>query len=250
MNEIKNIKILGLKFSLIDKIKLIELLKQNIKKKIKTFVTFRDTSSLMLIRNDNKLLKIQNNEVTISIADGWPIELAARLNNISLKRIPGPDFFKSFIKIEMKLNHYFIGSSIDNLNYLKKKLENIKNINIVGIESPIFDELQENDFKRIAYSIKKNKAQVIWLAISSPKQELFISKLINLAPATYFAVGAAIDFYTGKQKRAPKLLRIIYLEWLFRLVNSPLRLGYRYLILAPKFFYLIFKENFLNKFKF
>lgn len=51
-----------------------------------------------------------------------------------------------------------------------------------------------------------------------------------------FIIGASIDFITGKQRRAPKLMQRLGLEWLHRLLNNPRRLAWRYLVRGPKFF--------------
>jgi len=49
-------------------------------------------------------------------------------------------------------------------------------------------------------------------------------------------IGASIDFITGKQQRAPTWMQRIGFEWLYRLINNPRRLAWRYLVRGPKFF--------------
>ena len=250
-NNLQKYYILGIKLHALNRDILYNLIVNNIHNKIFDFVTFRDVASLMKIKNDHELLNIQNNQVTISCPDGWPLSFIGKLkyNLTYLSQTTGPDFFSFFMRNSNDIKHYLLGSTLDNLNLLKNKVST--NVKIVGISSPFYDEMNDESFKNLSKLINHSKADIVWVAISSPKQELLISKLKNLTNCTFLAVGAALEFYTGKQKRAPSIIRKIRLEWLFRLVSSPRRLWHRYLVLAPMFCILIFidtlKELFSKK---
>jgi len=240
LNNLNYYKVLGLKIDLVNQDKVYELLKKSIKKNHSHFITFRDVASLMRIKDDNELLDIQNNEVTISCADGWPIALIGRIHKKKFQRVTGPDFFKRFIENNKSGKHFLIGSSVQELIKIKNKILLNNKIEIVGLAAPKFNEINQIKIKRLANEIKKSEANIVWVGISSPKQELLISMLKKEVKINYCAVGAALDFYSSKQKRAPKILRKLYLEWLYRLINSPKRLWKRYLILSPKFVILVF----------
>ena len=243
----KNYYVLGVKIDFIDLKELKNKVLNDLRNNINNFITFRDVASLMAIKKNAKLLTIQNTLVTISCADGWPIAYMGKTKFNKFKRVTGPDFFKIFIEEKNNFRHFFIGSTYENLNMLSKNINKITNTKIVGAISPIFDKITHKQIIKIANKINSTKAQVVWVGISSPKQEILISKLKPLTSATFFAVGAALEFYTGKQRRAPKIFRFLLMEWFFRLVTSPKRLGYRYLVLAPKFILLVFLEKFLKK---
>jgi N-acetylglucosaminyldiphosphoundecaprenol N-acetyl-beta-D-mannosaminyltransferase len=76
------------------------------------------------------------------------------------------------------------------------------------------------------------------LAIGSPRQEIIAHKLKQRGAARGLAlcIGASLDFLTGRERRAPHLLQRLGLEWVFRLMQSPRRLGGRYLIRGPRVF--------------
>lgn len=76
------------------------------------------------------------------------------------------------------------------------------------------------------------------LAVGSPRQELLAQKLSERGRARGLAlcIGASIDFLTGGEKRAPRWIQRLGLEWLFRLAQNPRRLAWRYLVRGPKFF--------------
>ena len=79
------------------------------------------------------------------------------------------------------------------------------------------------------------------LAVGSPRQEMLAQALRarDAARGLALCVGAAINFLTGKEKRAPLWMRGAGLEWLYRLICHPTRLGHRYHIRGPRIFTLI-----------
>ncbi len=80
-----------------------------------------------------------------------------------------------------------------------------------------------------------------FLAVGCPQQEILATalKARGRARGLAFCVGASINFLTGTERRAPLWAQRIGIEWLFRLVHSPARLGKRYLIRGPKIFLLL-----------
>ena len=80
-----------------------------------------------------------------------------------------------------------------------------------------------------------------FLAVGSPQQEIIAQKLKErgIARGLALCVGAAIDFMTGAERRAPLWMQHLGLEWLFRLVQSPARMAKRYLVRGPRIFLLL-----------
>jgi exopolysaccharide biosynthesis WecB/TagA/CpsF family protein len=76
------------------------------------------------------------------------------------------------------------------------------------------------------------------LAVGCPRQEIIAQKLKHrgLARGLALCIGASIDFLTGAERRAPRVMQKLGLEWLFRLAQSPRRLGSRYLVRGPRIF--------------
>jgi exopolysaccharide biosynthesis WecB/TagA/CpsF family protein len=79
------------------------------------------------------------------------------------------------------------------------------------------------------------------LAVGSPRQELLAQRLKKRGVARGLAlcIGASVDFLTGREKRAPKLLQTLGFEWFYRLVQSPRRLAHRYLVRGPRVFWVL-----------
>jgi N-acetylglucosaminyldiphosphoundecaprenol N-acetyl-beta-D-mannosaminyltransferase len=103
--------------------------------------------------------------------------------------------------------------------------------------------LTEEERAEIA-NIAATGADFIWVGLSTPKQETWITQAIQLLPhGVCFGVGAAFDFHTGRVKRAPRWMQRNGLEWFHRLLSDPRRLWRRYIILAPKFVLLSAAEE-------
>lgn len=88
-----------------------------------------------------------------------------------------------------------------------------------------------DEFSKCANFIEEFKPNIVFLALGCPQQEILAQYLKNNASTSsyYLCIGASIDFLTGKQRRAPKLIQKLHLEWAFRIFQSPMRMLKRYL---------------------
>ena len=122
-------------------------------------------------------------------------------------------------------------------------------IEIVGTYYPPFRPLNiKTEKENLTKTINLKKPHIVWVGISTPKQEIFMHENIDAFDINLmFGVGAAFDYYTGSIKIAPSWIQNLGLEWLFRLIQEPKRLWRRYLDIVPKF--IIFNLiEFLSKF--
>jgi exopolysaccharide biosynthesis WecB/TagA/CpsF family protein len=85
-----------------------------------------------------------------------------------------------------------------------------------------------------------------FLAVGSPQQEVLAHALWKRGRARGLAlcVGGSLNFLTGVERRAPTWMQQAGLEWLYRLLQAPRRLGYRYLVRGPRFFTQMFRSSF------
>ncbi len=139
------------------------------------------------------------------------------------KKIPeiihGSDFMPLVVDWAEKRGKsvFFLGASpgIAKLTALFFQKRN-PNIKIAG-----FSHLDPNE--KAAEVVKKSKAQVLFVAYGAPKQEKWIDEFISQLKDVEIAmaVGGSFDFYSGKVKRAPKIMQQAGLEWLWRLILNP-----------------------------
>jgi len=103
---------------------------------------------------------------------------------------------------------------------------------VVGAYSPPFGfEADPAECRAIIERIRQSGATVVAVGLGAPKQEKWIFRYKDQLPqvSTFLAVGAAIGFEAGTLERSPQWMSQIGLEWFYRLIQEPRRLGMRYL---------------------
>lgn len=184
----------------------------------------------------------------LNLPDGMPGVWVGKLKGArKMKRCYGPDFFENVMIKSSKhasIKHFFCGGNAGVADELKEAVrEKFGNTSVVGTYCPPFLGVNEYDYSAIAESINTSGANVLWIGLSTPKQELFASRLATKTNIDFIiTVGAAFDFHTNRVPQAPRVLQKISLEWLFRLVMEPKRLFKRYVEIVPLFIYYNFKE--------
>ncbi len=77
--------------------------------------------------------------------------------------------------------------------------------------------------------IRESGARLCFVALGAPRQEVFAARCLDELDGTgVLCIGAALDFIAGTQKRAPSVTQKAGLEWAWRMLNNPSRLGPRY----------------------
>ncbi|MBA5850910.1 WecB/TagA/CpsF family glycosyltransferase [Clostridium sp. cel8] len=186
------------------------------------------------IRN-KELFKLFTEKYSVIIPDGVGTVLASKLIGVPVaEKIAGIDVMKDIIyKCEReKRSVYLIGAK---QNVLEGCIKNLKatytNLNIVGSHNGYFDL---NNCDDLVEDIKKKNPYAIFVAMGSPRQDLFISKNINKLPCKIFmGVGGSFDVISGEVKRAPEWMINFGMEWLYRVFKEPWRI--KRLSSIPKF---------------
>lgn len=183
------------------------------------------------------------NRFYLNLPDGMPIVWLARRNGFNnMQRCYGPDLFELLMKESSKtaLTHFLCGGKEGVAEELKMVCEKrLGNQQIVGTYCPPFREMNDTEMQKLGETISNSKADIIWIGLGAPKQEKFAAALSAYTDVAFlFTVGAAFDFYTNRQRQAPRWIQRSGLEWLFRLLMEPKRLGKRYVEVIPKFIWL------------
>jgi N-acetylglucosaminyldiphosphoundecaprenol N-acetyl-beta-D-mannosaminyltransferase len=216
-------------------------------------VVVANVYSVYTASRDPYFFKICNN-AEIVLADGLPVVWASRILGCKLpERIAGPDFMWSFSKTcaEKGYKVFLLGGRQENLDDLVKNLKNsFSSISIVGAYSPPFGEWSAEENNKIIQMVNGSKTDVLWLGISTPKQDKWIfENKSRLKAKVAIAVGAAFDFHSGRVKRAPKWMRKYGFEWMYRFLQEPRRMWKRYLFSNTLFIYLLVLELLKRPFK-
>lgn len=221
----------------------------NIYLRQKAYICIVDGNVLARAHKDENYRKIINNSLT-NICDGSSIAILANLiHHKKFKSYTGPEIFSYYVSKDFK--QFFLGNTIDNQRLLEQKfIELGYNTKNFVFESLPFKDVEEFDYQSISERINMFSPDIIWVSLGAPKQELFIDRLFPFVDkGVLFAIGAAFNLFISKKnnKRAPKLFRQIHLEWLYRVIQEPKRIGKRalnYLFLIPE---ILFQEIKLKK---
>ena len=154
-------------------------------------------------------------------------------------RVYGPDLMAQVCSesVSAGCRHFLYGATPSTLTKLSARLtEQYQGIRIVGSYSPPFRPLTPDERSVIAQEINACAPDIVWVGLSTPKQELWMADFRERLDApVLIGVGAAFDFHAGTVRQAPRWMQPLCLEWLFRLLVEPRRLWKRYLVNNPKF---------------
>ncbi|MCA9388745.1 WecB/TagA/CpsF family glycosyltransferase [Candidatus Berkelbacteria bacterium] len=180
----------------------------------------------------NKEFRQAINNAELKIADGFGLKLAAFFLRLPQPPIvTGTDLTDTLARVASKKGWrlYLLGggelkTAQPAARALKHKYPDLK---IVGAESGPMIKIGDIEPKKQDFLVKKIRARkpdILLVALGAPKQDLFIYKLKKeLGVPIMMGVGGAFDFISGKVKRAPKLMRNLGIEWLWRLFAQPWR---------------------------
>jgi N-acetylglucosaminyldiphosphoundecaprenol N-acetyl-beta-D-mannosaminyltransferase len=236
------VSLFGLQISKMDMHQTVAYLADCIEKKIMTQVITANPIMIMLAL-ENQLFMNTMRQAELVVPDGEGIVWAAKfLKSPVSHRVAGYDLLHELLKLSQlkKWKVYLLGASEDVVYRAVQHIQmKYPTCEIVGFHHGYFSDDQDHI---IIETIKKANPDILFVARSLDKQELWISKnKLHLQIPVMIGVGGSFDVLSGKLKRAPKFFRILKLEWFFRLLQEPKR--YKRMFALPKFVYKIFKEK-------
>lgn len=186
----------------------------------------------MLCAGDGKLRR--NNEVAaLILADGMPIVWASRWRSKPLpNRVTGSDLFPMLCQnaAEKGYRIFFLGSEPGVGQIAATRMEQqFPGLRVVGVESPPFREPTHEELATLLEVVRNAKPDLLFVAFGQPKGEYWVADHFqHLGVPVVMQVGASIDFAAGRVRRAPRWMQRIGMEWLYRFLREPRRLGGRY----------------------
>lgn len=184
-----------------------------------------------------------------NLPDGMPGVWVGKLKGArQMTRCYGPDFFRDVFSrsASTPVKHFLCGGQEGVADELKAAVgRKFGNYQVVGTFCPPFREMSDEEFQSLAERINRSGANIVWIGLSTPKQERFARRLAQWTNVHFIVtVGAAFDFHTDRVAQAPGWMQRLSLEWFFRLTKEPKRLYKRYLEIVPMFILLNVKEIF------
>lgn len=218
-------------------------------------LALRPTPALVVTPNADHVVTLERNgelrqayaKAALVTPDGMPVVWASRwLGSPVRERVTGSDLMPRLCEIAAQtgLKVFFLGGAEGVADRAANNLvQSYPGLTVAGTLSP--PPGFERDGARnadIVRTIRESGADLVFVCLGSPKQDVWASKHLSLFDkGVFLGVGAAIDFCAGTMKRAPAWMRRSGLEWLYRVVQEPRRMGWRY-TKDLYFFVLVLRE--------
>lgn len=179
------------------------------------------------------------------LADGIGLKIGSRLLNQAVKdNVNGTDLFPRLCQRSAEKDHsLFLLGGLPGIaeKAAKAMQERYPGLIIAGTQDGFFNAEMEPD---IISSINNSGATILLVGFGAPKQELWLAQYQDqLMPYICMGVGGLFDYYSGRISRAPVWLREIGMEWVWRIIQEPVRMWKRYLVGNPLFIYRVLRQR-------
>ena len=203
-----------------------------------------NVDKLVKASRDESLRRIINDCALIN-ADGMPVVWASRLLGTPLKeRVAGVDLFEALMRrsADKGWRVFLLGAREDVVQAVRDTyLRKYPHLLIAGWRNGYWDGEQEE--AEVVEQIRASRADLLFVAISSPKKEIFLGRhQASMRIPFAMGVGGTFDVAIGRVRRAPRWMQKSGLEWLFRFMQEPRRLFRRYFIDDMAFIWMLIKE--------
>ena len=234
--------ILGIKIDDVDIDQATKIVEGWLSKPGKHYIVTPNPEFIMMAQNDQGFKKILN-DADLSIPDGIGLNLFGGIKN----RITGVDLMEKLIALSSE-KAYTVGFLGGEKGVAKRLVERLKkqypNLTVrYAIEGPVIPAkagIYTNKDLWIPDLVRDDKVDILFVAFGQGKQEKWIASNLEKIPVKVaMGVGGTFDYLSGEVMRAPKLIRDLGLEWLFRLIREPWRIKRQVALL--KFIWLMLK---------
>lgn len=210
------------------------------------YVCVSGVHGVMESQRDEELRRIHN-EAGLVTPDGMPLVWVSRLKGFKgVSRVYGPDLLLACCErfLSQQCRHFFYGAAEGVAERLSQRLASrFPGLVIAGSFSPPFRALSAQEDDDIITMINATKPDIVWVGLSTPKQERWMKEHVKRINASVLiGVGAAFDFHAGVKPQAPRWMQRAGLEWFFRMITEPRRLGRRYMVNNPLFIINLFLQ--------
>ncbi len=225
--------VLGIGIDAVNMEQALDRIAGDLREQRKGYVCLAGVHGVMEAQRDPDLAKILN-DAALAAPDGMPTVWVGRhQGHVKMERVAGPDLMLEVIsrKAFCCYSHFLCGGK----NGIAEELRDLllaryPGVQIVGTFTPPFDPMSQDEEQQFIATINCLRPDIIWVGISTPKQEHFMGRYLPLLDTTLmFGVGAAFDFHTGRIADCADWIKQSGLQWFHRLLQDPKHLWKRYL---------------------
>jgi N-acetylglucosaminyldiphosphoundecaprenol N-acetyl-beta-D-mannosaminyltransferase len=234
------VDVLGVRISAVGMAEVTDAVERWIEKGERRYVCVTGVHGVMESQRDPALRDIHN-AAGLTVPDGVPMVWAGRYAGAeAIERVYGPDMMLAVcgLAADRGWSSFLYGGAPGVADQLATHLrQRFSALRIAGADSPPFRDLGVVEDREIVERINASGAQLVWVGLSTPKQERWMSDHVDRIrePVVLLGVGAAFDIHAGLKRDAPRWIGRLGLHWMFRLAQEPRRLWRRYLWANPRF---------------
>lgn len=216
-------KVLGYPVDVVDQAKALDVIEAAWDTQKRMHVVTLNAEMVVAAQQDAQLDRIIRHAHLI-IPDGAGVVWALRLSGTQIGRLPGIELAAATLERAAVRGQRvaLLGSRKEVIDRLTNELpERFPGLKIVATHDGFFSA---DDAESVVDDIAQHEPDLVLVALGVPKQEYFIDAWSHIFPkAVMIGVGGSFDVWVGNVKRAPKLMRDLHLEWLYRLIVEPWR---------------------------
>lgn len=165
------------------------------------------------------------NQASLVYPDGIAPALCANLcTSVDFPRISGPTFLLKACEYGLDKNwrHFFIGGAEGVAERLAENLKKrFPDLQIAGTYCPPFRQMTTAEEREVKNRIEAGHTDLLWVGLGGPKQEFWmLAHQGQIDVPVMLGVGAAFDFHSNNRPWAPKIVRKLGLEWLWRMFSG------------------------------
>jgi N-acetylglucosaminyldiphosphoundecaprenol N-acetyl-beta-D-mannosaminyltransferase len=237
--SVEQVNVLGVGVHVIDMRGAVAILESQIRASTKGYVCLAGVHGIMEAQRDPNLKSIFAQALLVA-PDGMPTVWMGHAQGFpAMERVFGPDLMVNIIgNVEFRnCTHFFCGGEPGVAERLQTEmLRRFPWVKITGTYSPPFRPMTSAEERALATKIHLLRPDIIWVGLSTPKQEQFMAHYLPMLDTKLMiGVGAAFLFHTGAIQDSPDWIKRAGLQWLHRLLQEPTRLWRRYLVNNPLF---------------
>lgn len=212
--------------------------------RIPSYVCFANVHMVVEASRDTSFQRVVN-QATLVAPDGKPLSVFMKMfYGIEQDRVCGMDILPDLLRKAEQSGRsvYFYGGEQDCLDRIEKRArKEFPKLRIAGLHSPPFRQLTEQEKAEDLQRIRESGADLVLVSLGCPRQEKWMAESVKKLNACFLGLGQAFTVYAGMERRLPKWMRALCLEWLFRLFQEPGRLWRRYLHTNTEFLMMTMK---------
>jgi len=215
------VKILGVKLNTEPKAEILNKIRSFLGSPKQHYIVTPNPEIVLLAQKDEEYFYILNHS-DISLPDGIGLKFAALTLGRNIPRITGSDLTRDILALAQESQTPILiinwAKGLSSANDISVALKNIYPKLQLEIWEVDRAEVLKKDWKPPVAT-----AKIMFVALGAPYQEKFIFHQLAKIPSVKVAlgIGGSFDFLTNKIKRAPKLMRYLGLEWLYRVISQP-----------------------------